>query len=92
MPASCPSRADGDREARRILQCARQELTTAATAQTNRLRALLRDGDNRDRELARTTLAGLARRRRPRGGSRAQAVRHAEIRRLRLALRDAAAS
>src|SRR5215469_3902698 len=37
-------RADGDREALRILLCARQELTTTATAQANRLRALLRDG------------------------------------------------
>ena len=64
-------RADGDREALRILLCARQELTTTATAQTNRLRALLRDGDDADRGLARrtrlsgTALAALARRRRP---------------------------
>ena len=35
-------RADGDREALRILLCARQELTTTSTAQTNRLKALLR--------------------------------------------------
>jgi transposase len=87
-------RADGDREALRILLCARQELTTTATAQTNRLRALLRDGDDRDRELARarlsdTTLAALARRQ-ARDDSRAQAVRHAEIRRLALALQGAA--
>jgi len=33
--------------------CARQELTTAATAQTNRLRDLLRDGDDYDLDLAR---------------------------------------
>ena len=33
-------RGDGDREALRILLGARQELTTASTAQTNRLRAL----------------------------------------------------
>ena len=89
-------RADGDREALRILLCARQELTTTATAQTNRLRALLRDGDDADRGLARrtrlsgTALAALARRRPPSGASRAQLVRHAEIRRLALALRDAA--
>jgi transposase len=87
-------RADGDREALRILLCARQELTTTATAQANRLRALLRDGEDRDRDLARARLTGavlarLARRPRPRGASRAQAVRHAEIRRLALALRDA---
>jgi transposase len=88
-------RSDGDREALRILLCARQELTTTATAQANRLRALLRDGDDQDTDLARarlsdTTLAGLARRRPPRDASRARAVRHAEIRRLALALRDAA--
>jgi transposase len=64
-------RADGDREALRILLCARQELTTTATAQTNRLRALLRHGDDCDRDLARRTrlsgsaLATLARRRQP---------------------------
>ena len=61
-------RADGDREALRILLGARQELTTTSTAQTNRLRALLLAGDDRDRDLARgtlpaTTLAALARRR-----------------------------
>ena len=39
-------RADGDREALRILLSARQELTTASTAQTNRLRALLLSGDD----------------------------------------------
>jgi transposase len=87
-------RADGDREALRILLCARQDLTTTATAQANRLRALLRDGGDHDRALARcrlngTTLATLARRRQPSGASRAQAVRHGEIRRLALALRDA---
>jgi hypothetical protein len=49
-------RADGDREALRILLCARQELTTTNTAQTNRLRALLRDGDDTDRRLARARL------------------------------------
>jgi transposase len=88
-------RADGDREALRILLCARQELTTTNTAQTNRLRALLRDGDDTDRRLARARLSDavlvrLARRRQPAGASRQQAVRHAEIRRLALALRQAA--
>ena len=43
-------RADGDREALRILLSARQELTTTGTAQTNRLRALLLGGDDNDRE------------------------------------------
>jgi len=87
-------RADGDREALRILLCARAELTTTATGQANRLRALLRDGDDHDRNLARgrltsTTLAALARRRLPGDASRAQAVRHREIRRLVQALQDA---
>lgn len=86
-------RADGDREALRILLSARDELTTATTAQTNRLRALLRDGDDGDRELARgrltdATLAALARRRGPRHASRAQATRQAEMRRIALALRE----
>jgi transposase len=64
-------------------------------AQTNRLRALLLGGDDTDRELARgaltdTRLGALARRRAPREATREQAIRHAEIRRLALALRDAA--
>jgi transposase len=37
-------RADGDREALRILLTARHELATTSTAQTNRLRALLLSG------------------------------------------------
>ena len=87
-------RADGDREALRILLGARQELTTTSTAQTNRLRALLLGGDDTDRQLARgplteARLASLARRRPPREATREQAVRHAEIRRLALALRAA---
>jgi transposase len=87
-------RADGDREAPRILLRARQELTTTSTGQTNRLRALLRDGNDADRRLARTrfthtVLASVARRRLPAHASRDQAVRHAEIRRLAVALRQA---
>jgi transposase len=87
-------RADGDREALRILLCARQELTTTSTAQTNRLKALLRDGDDTDRrlacgELTLTTLAELVKRRLPRNASRQQAIRHAEIHRLTVAVRDA---
>jgi transposase len=38
-------RADGDREALRILLVARREMTTAKTQQINRLRALLLTGD-----------------------------------------------
>ena len=88
-------RADGDREALRILLGARHELTVTSTAQINRLRALLRDAhDDTDRQLARAaltdaTLTRLARRRLPRDASREQAIRHAEIRRLALAIHDA---
>jgi hypothetical protein len=87
-------RADGDREALRILLGARQEITAASTGQTNRLRALLLAGDDTDRVVARgalteTLLAGLARRRLHADAGRDQAVRHAEIRRLTLALQPA---
>jgi len=86
-------RADGDREALRTLLCARDELTTTGTGQTNRLKALLRDGDDTDRALARgklteRTIDKLARRRQAQGATRAEAVRHAEIRRLAVALRE----
>jgi transposase len=85
-------RADGDREALRTLLTAREELTSTGTAQTNRLKALLLGGDDTDRALARgrftaADLNTLARRRQHRDASRAQAVRHAEIRRLAVALR-----
>jgi transposase len=97
-------RADGDRDALRILLSAREELTTTTTGQINRLRALLlagddtdrddTDRDDTDRELARAslpeaTLTALARRRSPRDADRAAAVRHAEIHRLATAIRDA---
>jgi transposase len=87
-------RADGDREALRILLGARHDLTVTSTAQINRLRALLRDGNDTDHQLARAaltdaTLTGLARRRLSRDASREQAVRHAEVRRLALAIHDA---
>ena len=87
-------RADGDREALRILLGARQELTTTRTGQINRLRALLRGGEDTERQIARgalteATLASLARRRAAREASREHAVRHAEIRRLALAVREA---
>jgi hypothetical protein len=77
-------RSEGDREALRILLCARAELTTTSTGQTNRLRALLREGDDTDHQLARarltdTVLASVARRRLPAHASRQQAVRHGEI-------------
>jgi transposase len=87
-------RADGDREALRILLVARQEITVACKAQASRLRALLLAGDDTDRRAARTTLsktalAALAGRELPAGASREQAVRHAEIARLALAIGQA---
>jgi transposase len=86
-------RADGDREALRILLGTRHELTVAGTAQTNRLRALLLGGEETDRDLARATLTdpvlvAMARRRQPRDANCEQAVRHGEIRRLALAVRS----
>jgi transposase len=53
-------RADGDREALRILLVARQEITMARTAQTGRLRALLLTGDDTDRQAARKALTQAA--------------------------------
>jgi transposase len=53
-------RADGDREALRILLVARQEITQACTARSGRLRALLLAGDDTGRRAARTTLSGRA--------------------------------
>ena len=87
-------RADGDREALRILLVARQEITVARTAQAGRLRALLLAGDDTDRRAARATLSGkalaaLAGRELPADASREHAVRQAEIRRLALALAQA---
>jgi transposase len=87
-------RADGDREALRILLVARQEITAAATAQASRLRALLLAGDDTDRRAARAALtraavAGLAGRELPAQASREQAIRQAEITRLALALGQA---
>jgi transposase len=88
-------RVDGDREALRILLGARHDLTIGHTAQTNRLRALLLGGPDRDRQTARTALTNtvltsLARRRLPPDSSREHAVRQGEIRRLALALRETA--
>ena len=87
-------RADGDREALRILLVARQEITVAATGQAGRLRALLLAGDDTDRRAARktlskTALAALAGRELPAYASREHAVRQAEIARLALALGQA---
>ena len=53
-------RADGDREALRILLVARQEVTAACNAQGGRLRALLLAGGDADRRAARRTLSKSA--------------------------------
>lgn len=87
-------RADGDREALRILLGSREEVIATSTAQTNRLRALLLTGEDADRCAARraltaTALLALTRRHLPREASRQHAIRHAEIRRLALAIREA---
>jgi transposase len=87
-------RADGDREALRILLGARRELTTTRTASINRLRALLLTGSDDDRALSRgvmssARLAAIARRRGQAQETREQAVRRGEARRLALAIRDA---
>ncbi|WP_096304721.1 IS110 family transposase [Jatrophihabitans sp. GAS493] len=84
-------RADGDREALRILLSARREMTTSKTRQTNRLRALLLSGDDTDRGLARgkltqARLQSIARRRGRSADTVEQAVRRAETRRLALAI------
>jgi transposase len=76
-------RADGDREALRILLGTRHELTVVTTAQTNRLRALLLGGEDSERDLARATLTdpvllAMVRRREPPEASREQAVRHGD--------------
>ena len=87
-------RADGDREALRILLGARRELTTTRTKQINRLRALLLTGDEADRRLSRgtfsdTQLTAISRRRGRVGATAEQAVRRAEARRLAIAIREA---
>jgi len=87
-------RADGLRDALRILLSARQELVTNSTAQVNRLRALLLGGDDHDRTISRRSLTTavlttLARRKLPADAQRHYAIRHQEIRRLALAIREA---
>ena len=87
-------RADGDREALRILLVARQEIRTAATAQASRLRALLLAGDDADRQAARSALTGralaaLGGRELPAQATRQHTVRQAEIARLAHALNQA---
>jgi transposase len=87
-------RADGDREALRILLVGRRELADTQTRQRNQLKALLLSGDDTERELSRarfslTTLARIARRRGTGSETFEQAVRRGEARRLAIAVRDA---
>jgi transposase len=89
-------RADGDREALRILLGARRELSISRTRQVNRLRALLLSGDDADRELSRgmltdARLRAIAGRRARASQTTEQSVRRAEARRLAVAVRAATA-
>jgi transposase len=87
-------RADGDREALRILVSARAEIAGTKTRQICRLKALLLAGDDADRDLSRGALTiarldAIARRRGRPGDTVEAAVRRAEARRLAIAIRDA---
>jgi len=87
-------RADGDREALRILMGAHREITDAKTRHVNQLRALLLTGDDADRALARGRLGlgrldAIARRRGRAGQTREQAVRREHARRLAMAVKQA---
>jgi transposase len=86
-------RADGDREALRILLVGRRELADTQTRQTNQLKALLLTGDDLERQLAtgaytQARLHAIIRRRGSGNETREQAVRRAEARRLAQAIRD----
>jgi len=87
-------RADGDREALRILLAARRDLTLTKTAQINRLRALLLGGDDTDRAVARGALTEvrvrtIARRRGRPSDTLEQQIRRGEAQRLVRAIREA---
>jgi transposase len=87
-------RADGDREALRILLDAHHDITRAKVAHLNQLRALLLTGDDVDRALGQGTfnlgrLDSIARRRARIGETREQAIRRAQARRLALACKTA---
>jgi transposase len=87
-------RADGDREALRILLVGRRELSDTQTRFNNQLKALLLSGDDLERQLAscqysQALLQRIIRRRGTGAETREQAVRRAEARRLAQAIRDA---
>jgi transposase len=84
-------RADGDREALRILLVGRRELADTQTRQTNLLKALLLTGDETERQLARGQYTHarpqiIIRRRGTGCETREQAVRRSEARRLAQAI------
>jgi transposase len=84
-------RADGDREALRILLGARDELNATRTEQINRLRHLLLSGDDADRRLARgavgkAVLRSIAVRADLPGQGRDHQIRIGELRRLASAI------
>lgn len=86
-------RADGDREALRILLVGRRELADTQTRQTNQLKALLLTGDETERQLAKglytqARLQVIIRRRGTGHETREQATRRSEARRLAQAIRD----
>jgi transposase len=86
-------RADGDREALRILLVGRRELTDTQTRRTNQLKALLLLGDESERRLAtgqytHARLRVIIARRGSGADTREQAVRRSEARRLAQAIRD----
>jgi transposase len=89
-------RADGAREALRILLSGRGDIVRTRTARINALRALLLSGDDSDRALARGPLgagqlAAIARRRGTSDATIDQAIRRAECRRLALAVKGSRA-
>jgi transposase len=94
LAALATPRADGDREALRILLRARDELVAGKTRAVNQLRALLLTGSDTDRTLnprrwfTTTDLETIIRRRARRGETREQAVRRSEARRLATRIRD----
>ncbi|HEX5539991.1 MAG TPA: IS110 family transposase [Micromonospora sp.] len=86
-------RADGTREALRILLVARRDITDERTAKINMLKALLRTGTPADAALAAGTmtkprLAAIARRRGTPADDNAAAARRAETRRLAMRIAE----
>ena len=87
-------RADGDREALRILLVGRRELSDTQTRNKNQLKALLHAGDDVERTLASghlsdARLSVIIRRRASATETRVQAIRRGEARRLAQTIRDA---